>query len=97
MSVWESIEALRDFVYRSDHVAVMRRRREWFEEMAQAFLVLWWVPVGTAPTVDDGLGRLAQLEARGPTPDAFTFRTWFDPQGEPAGRRDDDRWTCGVG
>ena len=43
MSVWESIDALAEFVYRSEHVAVMRRRREWFERI-QIFMVLWWVP-----------------------------------------------------
>src|SRR5919198_2764622 len=33
MSVWESLEALADFVYRSAHTPVMRRRREWFEHL----------------------------------------------------------------
>lgn len=97
MSVWESIDALRAFVDRGAHVQVMRRRREWFEKMARAFLVLWWVPAGTTPTVDQALARLAQLEAIGPSPDAFTFRVWFPPPGESVDRHGDDRWTCGVG
>jgi hypothetical protein len=96
MSVWESVEALRTFVYSSDHVDVMRRRREWFEKLAQAFMVLWWIPATTVPTVAEATARLAQLEALGPTPDAFTFRAWFPPPGQPAERRDDDRWTCDV-
>jgi heme-degrading monooxygenase HmoA len=86
MSVWESVEALREFVYGSDHVEVMRRRREWFAKMAQAFMVLWWIPAATVPTVAEGTARLAQLEAHGPTPDAFTFRAWFAPPGQPAER-----------
>jgi hypothetical protein len=76
MSVWESIEALQQFVYRTGHVAVMRRRREWFERI-EVFLALWWVPAGHAPTVDEAKQRLAQLEAQGPTPYAFTFKAQF--------------------
>ena len=74
MSVWTSLEALRDFVYRSRHAEVMRRRREWFEQMTDAFVVLWWIPAGHVPTLDEAKERLALLEADGPGPDAFTFR-----------------------
>jgi len=31
MSVWESLESLRQFVYQSAHVGPMRDRRQWFE------------------------------------------------------------------
>ena len=58
MSVWESIEALGNFAYRSDHRSVMVRRREWFEQMAEAYLVLWWVTEGHMPTVEEGRARL---------------------------------------
>src|SRR3954469_11711626 len=61
MSVWESIEALADFVYRSPHLAVMRRRREWAERMRAAYIVLWWVPAGRTPTVEEAKGRLEHL------------------------------------
>src|SRR5580704_1424473 len=44
MSVWRDLESLRQFVYRSAHAPLMRRRREWFERMAESFLVLWWIP-----------------------------------------------------
>jgi heme-degrading monooxygenase HmoA len=82
MSVWESLEALREFVYRSGHVAVMRRRREWFERM-QIFMALWWVPADEVPTVDQAKQRLAHLEQHGPTPYAFTFKAHFP---KPGGR-----------
>jgi hypothetical protein len=49
-SVWESIEALRDFVYRSSHSQVMRGRAEWFEKPGEAYMALWWVPAGHIPT-----------------------------------------------
>src|SRR5215210_5191619 len=53
MSVWETIDALRGFVYDSDHRAVMAGRRQWFERMAEAYTVLWWVPVGHVPSVEE--------------------------------------------
>ena len=83
MSVWESIEALWEFVYDGDHVGVMRRRREWFERHVRPFQVLWWVPAGHIPAPHEAMERLALLESRGPTPDAFTFKKRFGPAGEP--------------
>jgi hypothetical protein len=76
MSLWDSIESLRQFVYRSGHTAVMRRRREWFEQM-QLYLALWWLPAGELPTVQDAKLRLAHLKLHGPTPYAFTFKASF--------------------
>jgi heme-degrading monooxygenase HmoA len=76
MSVWESIEELREFVYRSEHVDVMRRRREWFERM-KVFMVLWWVPEGQVPSIEEAKQRLAHLQLHGPTPYAFTFKASF--------------------
>ena len=78
MSVWESIEALGEFVYRSGHVAVMRRRREWFERV-RMHMALWWVPAGHQPTVTEAEERLEHLRANGPTPFAFTFNARFAP------------------
>jgi hypothetical protein len=79
MSVWESVDALADFTYRSDHRAVLVQRRKWFERMAEAFLVLWWVPAGHQPSVDEAKDRLSRLQHDGPTPEAFTFRSPFPP------------------
>lgn len=77
MSVWESLEALQGFVYKSGHVHVMRGRKQWFEQLEGPILVLWWVPVGHIPSVQDAQDRLAHLKQHGPTPHAFTFRTPF--------------------
>jgi hypothetical protein len=79
MSVWESIEALRAFTYASAHTDVLRRRREWFERLAEAHLVLWWVPAGHVPSIGEALDRLDRLRRGGPTPAAFTFRVPFEP------------------
>jgi hypothetical protein len=95
MSVWESLEALRAFVYRdATHLAVLRRRREWFERL-ESFLVLWWVPAGHRPAVPEAEDRLALLRARGPSPDAFTFRRHFPPPDAAASEPvDDERELC---
>jgi hypothetical protein len=79
MSVWRDIESLNNFVYRSAHSEIMRRRREWFDRMREAYLVLWWVPAGHRPTVTEAIGRLELLRAKGPTAEAFTFGNAFPP------------------
>ena len=76
LSVWETPQALGAFVYRSDHMAVLKRRREWFEHM-DVYMALWWIPAGHRPTFDDGFARLDILARLGPTVEAFTFRDAF--------------------
>ncbi len=90
MSVWESVEALFQFVYRTAHTAVMVRRREWFEKPEQPFLCLWWVLAGHIPTVEEALARLDHLRTHGATPHAFTFREKYPPPGD-AGAPEDMR------
>jgi hypothetical protein len=79
MSVWESLAALQHFVYKSAHVGPLRDRKEWFEPIEGPILALWWIPAGHIPTVVEAKGRLRLLEQRGPSVDAFTFRTPFPP------------------
>jgi hypothetical protein len=68
LTVWESVDALADFTYRTGHVEFLRRRREFFEAATQPILCLWWIAEGTLPTVADALARLDHLRAHGPTP-----------------------------
>lgn len=78
MSVWESVAALRAFVYgQRRHKHYLQRRREWFEHMDEAYVVLWWVPAGHIPSIDEAKERLEHLRAHGPTEHAFTFREAF--------------------
>jgi hypothetical protein len=79
MSVWKSVEALNEYVYRSAHVEIMRRRKEWFERMREVSQVMWWVPQGHRTSVVQAIERLELLRKHGPTPDAFTFRSAFPP------------------
>ncbi len=81
MSVWTDVESLTRYVYTSAHVELMRRRREWFERMDEAFMVLWWVLEGHRPGIEEGMERLEALRVSGPTADGFTFRRLFPPPG----------------
>jgi heme-degrading monooxygenase HmoA len=81
MSVWESLDALRDYAYRSNHVHAFRRRKEWFEESDAAAFALWWIPSGTRPSVAEGKARLEVLRQHGPAPEAFTFKASFPTPG----------------
>jgi hypothetical protein len=94
MSVWESVEALADYVYGIDHVAVMRRRREWATQMVEAHLCLWWIPAGSIPTVEEAKERLEHLRENGPTPYSFTFKQRFSPGEAAVASPEDDRWFC---
>ncbi|MDH3304786.1 MAG: DUF3291 domain-containing protein [Gammaproteobacteria bacterium] len=78
LSVWESIEALEAYVYRSNHVAAVQQRAEWFERPTKSPLVLWWIDAGHIPTETEAQKRFELLWQNGPTPAAFTFRTRFD-------------------
>jgi hypothetical protein len=84
MSVWSDADALRRFVYRSAHAEILERRREWFESVEQPILVLWWVPRGHRPDIEEAVARLTLLRERGPTAQAFTFRQTFPPPDSPA-------------
>jgi hypothetical protein len=83
MSVWESVEELADFVYRSGHIEVLRRRREWFVPI-KPHTALWWVPSGHIPSLAEAEARLGQLREHGPTAAAFTFTSPFAPDSDEA-------------
>ncbi|MGK5683813.1 DUF3291 domain-containing protein [Actinoplanes sp. URMC 104] len=87
LSVWDSIESLRGFAYQSAHLDYLRRRRDWFlPHDFPASLVLWWVPAGHIPSVEEACERLEQVAA-GAGPEAFTFRRTFPAPELTAGRR----------
>jgi hypothetical protein len=73
LTVWRSIEALSNYVYRGAHGGIMRDRRRWFEKSDQPILALWWIPVGHTPTVEEAKTRLSYLRQHGSTAYAFSF------------------------
>jgi len=73
MSVWESLEALKNYVYQSLHVEVLRNRSAWFDAMKETHLALWWIPAGHIPTTVEAKKKLEHIRQHGPTAEAFTF------------------------
>ncbi|HYI10749.1 MAG TPA: DUF3291 domain-containing protein [Thermoanaerobaculia bacterium] len=80
LSVWESVETLKEYVYHSAHAELLRARRSWFEQFSGVFAALWWVPAGHIPTVEEAKLRLEHLEENGPSPFAFTFKAIHPPE-----------------
>jgi Domain of unknown function (DUF3291) len=78
MSVWESVEALEDFVWNTLHEKFYRKRNNWFEPWPGPHLVMWWLENDHMPTLADGLARLALLQEKGGTEDAFGWQQLHD-------------------
>jgi hypothetical protein len=79
MSLWESKEALSDFVYQSDHVNILRQRAEWFVPQNKPIMALWRQNADTVPSILEARHRLELLAQSGPKEEAFTFGSFFDP------------------
>ena len=77
MSVWKDAETLRNYVYNTAHVEILKRKREWFSRMSKAYMVLWWVAEGHEPTVAEAVAKLEHLRKHGATAEAFTFGEAF--------------------
>jgi len=79
MSVWQSVEALKHFIFKTHHIDFLKRKKEWFEPATNQTYALWWVPVGQYPSIQEAKVRLALLNAQGETSQAFTFKNIFEP------------------
>src|SRR2546430_16095973 len=77
MSVWESIEPLREFAYKSSHREAFRDRAKWFEKAVEPGYCLWWIPSGHIPAVAEGRERLEHYQKHGATPHSFWFSQPF--------------------
>lgn len=83
VSVWETPEDFRQFVYRSAHVQVMRQKKSWFERMGEVHLALWWIAPGYVPTLAEAKERLAYLQKNGESAFAFSLASLLvAPKGE---------------
>ena len=86
LTVWESVEALREFVYKSAHHGVLRERKRWFEKFDGPYYALWWVPAGHIPDTEEARGRLEHLRDHGDTAYAFSFGRVFPKPAEISDR-----------
>ena len=76
-SVWENIDSLFEFTYKTAHAEIFRRRKEWFHKIDGMHMALWYVDAGTMPTQQEASKRLQHIQEHGPTPYAFTFKKRF--------------------
>jgi hypothetical protein len=79
MSVWESVEHLKAYVYKTLHIEMLKQKDEWILPSTGPHLALWWVPTGHRPTVAESKAKLDTLSHEGPSPAAFTFARPFSP------------------
>ena len=79
VSVWENIDSLKRFVYKSLHVELIQDRDAWFEKLPESHQALWWVAEGHRPSVEEAKAKLRYLQANGPSEVAFTFARSFAP------------------
>ena len=77
MSIWEDVESLHNFVYKTAHSKIMSRRKEWFHRVEEAYTVLWWAAEAEIPSLDEAKSKLELLKSRGPTAAAFTFKQTY--------------------
>ncbi|WP_373959517.1 DUF3291 domain-containing protein [Vibrio gigantis] len=83
MSVWDSVDSLKNFMFRTHHRDFMRRKGEWFHRLPEDTYVLWWIEEGHTPTLEEAIERLEHLRETGDTPYAFTFKTNFTASEAP--------------
>ncbi len=85
LSVWDSVEALDTFVWKTVHKQFYDRRAEWFEVLGEMHFVMWWVPAGHRPTLDEALERLDDLRENGASERAFGW-DWLRQNGHAVGQ-----------
>lgn len=78
MSVWENLASLKNYVYKSIHVELIRRKDAWFNKMISTNQALWWIQAGHIPSVSEGKKKLNYLQKHGVSKTAFTFSKSFD-------------------
>ncbi len=80
VSVWESVEALEKFTYKTFHTDFLKRRKDWFQAFGKAYYALWWIPTGEFPTIQEAVEKLDYLQKNGASEFAFDFKQRFSPK-----------------
>jgi len=79
MSTWQSVDSLKDFMFRTHHKDFLRRKKEWFHKLPEDSYALWWIPIGYTPTVEEAIARLTHLRNHGESAYAFSFKSDYSP------------------
>ena len=80
LSVWETPEALENYVFKTVHVQFYKKRAAWFDLMEKPHMVFWWVDEGHQPTLQEAIGRLEHFEKNGATDHAFGWAEVIDAE-----------------
>ena len=81
VSVWENIESLEKFTYKTFHTDFLKRRKEWFQLFGNAYYALWWIKKGNFPTIEEAVEKLDYLQKNGSSEAVFDFKKRFAPTG----------------
>ena len=73
LTVWDSIAALKHFVFNTLHKHFLTRKAEWFTPLDRAHLVMWWIAEGHRPDLKEAQGKLEQLRIEGASDAAFDW------------------------
>ncbi len=79
MSVWENVDSLKNYVYRTEHLEFFIKRKNWFQKLGSAHMALWWIIQGHIPTIEEAKSKLSLIDNTGESDQAFTFKKIFDP------------------
>lgn len=77
ISVWKNLEALFNYTYKSGHVEIFKRKKEWFSKIEMSHMAFWYIPKGDIPTLQEAKHKLDYLNENGSSPYAFTFKDKF--------------------
>ena len=80
LTLWQDIASLREFVYKSIHKELIQGRKDWFHKMPEMHQVMWWVPAGQIPKIQQAKDKLDLIRKQGPSAAAFSFAKPFDPK-----------------
>lgn len=82
ISVWQNIETLEKYVYKTFHTDFLKRRKEWFQAFGKTATAMWWIAAGEFPTIEESIEKLEYLQKNGASELAFDFRKKFPPPNE---------------
>ena len=75
VSLWENSESLERYVWQTVHKRFYGRRHEWFDKFEGPYFVMWWVPAGHRPSIQEAIERLDHLKHHGPADQAFGWES----------------------
>ncbi|WP_264566405.1 DUF3291 domain-containing protein [Flavobacterium sp. N3904] len=73
-SIWESIETLEHYMYKTFHSEFLKRRKEWFQTFGQVSTAMWWIKKREIPDLAEAMEKLDYLQKNGASEIVFNFK-----------------------